>query len=108
MTRIKFQSTHPMRGATYATLRDRRVIVISIHAPHAGCDYERVRFGKRIGISIHAPHTGCDMPMTLSASRCCTFQSTHPIRGATRHLSSVFRKFFHFNPRTPYGVRPCP
>ena len=34
----RFQSTHPMRGATCR--RDNRTMtgVISIHAPHAGCD----------------------------------------------------------------------
>ena len=56
-----FQSTHPMRGATYyfpvTVDADAR---ISIHAPHAGCDYElRADALERI-ISIHAPHAGCD------------------------------------------------
>ena len=33
------------------------------------------------------------------------FQSTHPVRGATRCKSSSKSAFFDFNPRTPCGVR---
>ncbi len=38
---VVFQSTHPMRGATSSTGRDRHDVTISIHAPHAGCDESR-------------------------------------------------------------------
>ena len=34
----KFQSTHPMRGATGFAECYRAIVRISIHAPHAGCD----------------------------------------------------------------------
>ena len=34
-----------------------------------------------------------------------TFQSTHPLRGATSILSSSMPRAFNFNPRTPCGVR---
>ena len=34
----KFQSTHPMRGATSKPTPMRASSTISIHAPHAGCD----------------------------------------------------------------------
>ena len=34
----KFQSTHPLRGATFATLTLDSGGFISIHAPLAGCD----------------------------------------------------------------------
>ena len=39
-----FQSTRPMRGATYSymTTRNRR-ITISIHAPHAGRDSKSIQ-----------------------------------------------------------------
>ena len=37
---ILFQSTHPMRGATYdGEIYGANSEQISIHAPHAGCDY---------------------------------------------------------------------
>ena len=35
-----------------------------------------------------------------------SFQSTHPVRGATSVLRSTESSVFNFNPRTPCGVRP--
>ena len=81
---IKFQSTHPLRGATVVDYSAYMNQFISIHAPLAGCD---ARHWRRNG-------------------RLQKFQSTHPLRGATwtssRHLTAPW----HFNPRTPCGVRP--
>ena len=57
----KFQSTHPVRGATLPIRGSEKARHISIHAPRAGCD--NFYFG------------GCD--------EVCIFQSTHPVRGAT-------------------------
>ena len=57
----KFQSTHPMRGATITP---------------AG-------IGAATEISIHAPHAGCDISPCLSSIMLSSFQSTHPMRGAT-------------------------
>ena len=83
LSRWKFQSTHPMRGATNGYYSLAFNSEISIHAPHTGCDM----FGENAiyisGISIHAPHTGCDADTGLYAAIARTFQSTHPIRGAT-------------------------
>ena len=59
---LKFQSTLPLRGATYykyQTLAD-------------------------INISIHAPLTGSDRTSGISPREPRTFQSTLPLRGATR------------------------
>ena len=67
----KFQSTHPMRGAT----RGRRKLwlprnKISIHAPHAGCDVCPVCGEETsVYISIHAPHAGCDTLKRLSTQK---------------------------------------
>ena len=58
--RRRFQSTHPLRGATSNILQALDAEMISIHAPLAGCDDGRVRPGGRRGISIHAPLAGCD------------------------------------------------
>ena len=102
----RFQSTHPMRGATKeprGSWRDVQdfnprtpcgvrlyilsvffnIVIISIHAPHAGCD-RRFYYAKMpsIGISIHAPHAGCDSITLLTPQR-----------------------VMYFNPRTPCGVR---
>ena len=79
---------------------------ISIHAPHAGCDTIIFHFCRFLRISIHAPHAGCDIssvgfaktinyfnPRTPCGVRpggryqgaaVGRFQSTHPMRGATR------------------------
>ena len=106
-TNSSFQSTHPLRGATQYRRREGVHAKISIHAPHAGCDkpvqYLSARF---VPISIHAPHAGCDLfdgqgrrcgqnfnPRTPCGVRLAVtwniavimpFQSTHPMRGATR------------------------
>ena len=86
-----------------------RLIAISIHAPHAGCDKISSESSSTLYISIHAPHAGCDgrsrarsrrgahfNPRTPCGVRLehtyyrtdeYTFQSTHPMRGAT--LSAI-------------------
>ena len=44
----------------------------------------------------------CDRPAALKE----VFQSTHPVRGATRDDMDFRSLGEHFNPRTPCGVRP--
>ena len=105
--RARFQSTHPIRGATIKCAQERPNGDISIHAPHTGCDLDDPDAAVQGGISIHAPHPGCDPgyadcpfrppdfnPRTPSGVRRSAtssswlrqrFQSTHPIRGATLH-----------------------
>ena len=78
-------------------------------------------------ISIHAPRMGCDAVSTKASSASITFQSTHPVWGATLFGYAVIVcerisihaprmgcdpfqtvskiPLQHFNPRTPYGVR---
>ena len=65
---------------------------ISIHAPHTGRDGQRrgQHDDERV-ISIHAPHTGRDLPCTVSMDIVRRFQSTRPIRGATRITASALR-----------------
>ena len=80
-----FQSTHPLRGATYPLRPRLRRKIISIHAPLAGCDLLGFSWlvGKPI-ISIHAPLAGCDAIFGAKQTTVSKFQSTHPLRGATR------------------------
>ena len=79
----QFQSTHPLRGATFLSMGGQKGNPISIHAPLAGCDTR-----------------------TRSSSRKYrSFQSTHPLRGATFSLNEFWQSKTHFNPRTPCGVR---
>ena len=57
------------------------------------------------GISIHAPHAGCDTSKHFVGIHAKQFQSTHPMRGATRKSGLRRCDHLHFNPRTPCGVR---
>ena len=57
-----FQSTRPIRGATYMSL----FLLLML------------------GISIHAPHTGRDVKYMYTIVGVQIFQSTRPIRGATK------------------------
>ena len=105
---IQFQSTPPVRGATthhgliHCVRRisihapreggDDRVPVlphigpvISIHAPREGGDAGfPVRSRQTPDISIHAPREGGDIINTSRGIRAGIFQSTPPVRGATR------------------------
>ena len=79
----RFQSTHPMRGATLLAIAENDRNSISIHAPHAGCDgniVESVQLGQ-----IFNPRTPCGV-------------RPYPCPGLHQHRI--------FNPRTPCGVRP--
>ena len=124
-----FQSTHPARGATITSPYFPVDGAISIHAPREGCDRagtETHQSGQPI--SIHAPREGCDAAQPFRPQGRPQFQSTHPARGATPKsgdsisstrisihapregcdfnswTASVYK--WHFNPRTPRGVRP--
>ena len=74
---------------------------ISIHAPREGCDTVEDVFAKSIGISIHAPREGCDGNGSAERVMEQVFQSTHPVRGATRGSNENQNGMLHFNPRTP-------
>ena len=84
---------------------------ISIHAPLAGCDGNEALdpAGYIRNISIHAPLAGCDYCAIAETcpKREIAFQSTHPLRGATRRADARLHgaQVSDFNPRTPCGVR---
>ena len=78
MTRLIFQSTHPVRGAT--------------------SDGKWVDKGK-VFQSTH-PVRGATMPI-LTTGWTARFQSTHPVRGATRQQPGRHPSDGDFNPRTP-------
>ena len=46
--------------------------------------------------------------MSGSSNNPVAFQSTHPVRGATAPAAPAIPALWHFNPRTPCGVRPIP
>ncbi len=102
-------------------------INISIHAPRTGSDRCPTGDTGRKGISIHAPRTGSDSDADiekleaddfnprspygerrgnqLRATAMGRFQSTLPVRGATRDDRSTASRHLYFNPRSPYGER---
>ena len=57
---------------------------ISIHAPLAGSDWDAAGALRREGISIHAPLAGSDVGIGMYTLGTPSFQSTLPLRGATR------------------------
>ena len=100
---------------------------ISIHAPRAGSDGCVRGFLRNRFISIHAPRAGSDketdseirIPVHFNPRSPCgerpvhvtksgtlyRFQSTLPVRGATRPLRFCAASNLHFNPRSPCGER---
>ena len=104
-----FQSTLPLRGATYTLRAWSTIHYISIHAPLTGSDQSgavfrflglhfnpRSPYGERLGIghdilipskiSIHAPLTGSDCYWIFCGTPSAIFQSTLPLRGATAKM----------------------
>ena len=60
-----FQSTLPMKGATFAFSAISCAIAVSIHAPNEGSDPEQDRESYNdIPVSIHAPNEGSDLVIT--------------------------------------------
>ena len=124
---LAFQSTHPLRGATFLLPPFGICAGISIHAPLAGCDPRcsarqptpgdfnprtpcGVRHGPRLtddadcDISIHAPLAGCDD--TDKAPVAVTIISIHaPLAGCDIQVGLLRLSAQDFNPRTPCGVR---
>ena len=109
---IRFQSTHPMRGATGVEGKGLPHERISIHAPHAGCDRPPFRpqpraynFNPRTPCGVRRqggcgeldpvyfnPRTPCGVRLVLNmeTGALTAFQSTHPMRGATSSTSMPF------------------
>ena len=78
-----FQSTLPLRGATFGFELVAELGLISIHTPLAGSD---CRSGKRLSrIFYFNPHSPCGERRADSSTgpRETGFQSTLPLRGAT-------------------------
>ena len=84
MNMFSFQSTHPMRGATYNVWEVEEMAEISIHAPHAGCDLIIIT-SDNLTFTFQSTHPmrGATTIRGPPSPRLCRFQSTHPMRGAT-------------------------
>ena len=125
----EFQSTLPVRGATFSNFIAFIFCYISIHAPRAGSDCRK--FARFCHANNFNPRSPCgERPYSASpivitglfqstlpvrgatlytinlvASR-LSFQSTLPVRGATRTAFPGTSYPFYFNPRSPCGERP--
>ena len=125
-----FQSTRPIRGATMVTGEPEPMEPISIHAPHTGRDYHGLRLYPDGGhFNPRAPYGARRTVVGLRVATAVGFQSTRPIRGATKprggdcqgrgisiHAPHTGRDptigrsasgLMNFNPRAPYGARPA-
>ena len=103
---IKFQSTHPTRGATR---------VGNDFVPYGQDFNPRTPHGVRLAflrasphaeaqISIHAPHTGCDYLGWPYSQKHRDFNPRTPHGVRPIPPLRAFRQSY-FNPRTPHGVR---
>ena len=105
----RFQSTHPVRGATNQFPCWIRPAGISIHAPRAGCDMEKIElYDSKSMISIHAPRAGCDYVLMDIPCNCGYISIHAPRAGCDCYYSAIQRAGRNFNPRTPCGVRLLP
>ena len=103
---IKFQSTRPVRGATFPKALEIIKCKISIHAPRAGRD--RIRHIFTITFTDFNPRAPCGArPWTvIQTGADWVFQSTRPVRGATTSKRRRTYAGSYFNPRAPCGARP--
>ena len=101
---ITFQSTRPIRDATFPRCHTAYDLMISIHASHAGRDHNsRIypaqyhHFNPRVPCGTRPTADG--LPTTKRK-----FQSTRPMRDATSFILTC-QATFYFNPRVPCGTR---
>ena len=103
-----FQSTRPIRGATFGNPHYR--VPRQYFNPRAPYGARRVRPLRNLTmphISIHAPHTGRDKPPDLLKVSLCNFNPRAPY-GARLGMVKYMSAFqVDFNPRAPYGARLC-
>ena len=87
LSRIEmFQSTRPVRGATRSGFSSRYDRIVSIHAPRTGRDARPARsWPRRCRFNPRAPY-GARPRMLLMGLLGELFQSTRPVRGATRKV----------------------
>ena len=100
----EFQSTLPLRGATWMSGLSVLVPYISIHAPLTGSDGIAMVLDVTATISIHAPLTGSDLG---DRSRFAISEiSIHaPLTGSDLRTAANISLCLYFNPRSPYGER---
>ena len=108
-----FQSTLPVRGATFRRRKRDSMTTISIHAPRAGSDARLpAALPRRSRISIHAPRAGSDGLCPMATAGVRTISIHAPRAGSDAVVISSISTGDDFNPRSPCGERPdyryCP
>ena len=88
---IIFQSTPPVKAATYGCIIKARKGKISIHAAREGGDSGRGIVEWDEVISIHAAREGGDTTFSTSSSVRPSFQSTPPVKAATSRYGNPNR-----------------
>src|SRR6185436_17414184 len=63
------------------------IVTVSIHAPREGSDEPVIRFACAQAVSIHAPREGSDRRGDRAQGKRSLFQSTLPVKGATRWIA---------------------
>ena len=101
-----FQSTRPVRGATFIILMQVVPLGVSIHAPRAGRDLRRsCRVPRHPSFNPRAP-CGARRTAPRPTHTEGRFQSTRPVRGATakKVTTSLFCHIFMGLTRHEYGL----
>ena len=78
-----FQSTRPVRGATFQGTQGRANVIVSIHAPRAGRDRDHADLQRSAARFNPRAPCGARRLMLRMVRRGQRFQSTRPVRGAT-------------------------
>ena len=79
----RFQSTPPVKAATFVSPLHDKDKTISIHAAREGGDVSRIAIIFSALISIHAAREGGDFFPVVSTEKSQIFQSTPPVKAAT-------------------------
>ena len=90
-----------MKAATPRHFENMRRCTISIHAAREGGDHLRVVRRLQCPISIHAAREGGDLAGKRFVTMAESFQSTPPVKAATRPRTSHALGTQYFNPRRP-------
>ena len=102
---FSFQSTLPLRGATSGTNASRHGL--PYFNPRSPCGERAGDFSFRLYCKNFNPRSPCGerRSRTSASIASCVFQSTLPLRGATRPACADQGSVAYFNPRSPCGER---
>ena len=102
---LLFQSTLPMRGATYIQTFNSTAVGFSIHTPHAGSDsLLSQRYSRSILFNPHSPCGERPAEFWLCWKVFCIFNPHSPC-GERPAITAAARVQIIFNPHSPCGER---